>query len=258
VIALRIFAGNLQSGIYDLLSMFYLAVPGVILVTLYYAIVSSTVSLFDRSGKTYHRLMRQWSRVLLWLFRIKVSIRGTENLDYTTNYVYLANHSSYLDIIAIGATVPDDVRFIFKEELGRIPFFGWSLKIGPYILMDRADPRNALQSIETAARQIREGTSVIIFPEGTRSSDGDVAPFKRGGLMLATKSGVPLVPVAIVGAYELLPRHRSTVLPGKIEVVVGKAIQPPATMSRADEMALQNRVREEIQTMLDEGRRNRA
>lgn len=237
--------------------LFYLAVPCVILVTLYYAIVSSTVSLFDRSGKIYHRLMRQWSRALLWLFRVKVSVSGTENLDFSTNYVYLANHSSYLDIIAIGATLPDDVRFIFKAELGRIPFFGWSLKIGPYILMDRADPRNAMASIETAASQIREGTSVIIFPEGTRSSDGNVAAFKRGGFLLATKSGVPLVPVAIVGSYDLLPRHRSTVLPGKIEVIVGKPIQPPATLNRAQESALQGEVKTQIEILLEEGRARR-
>jgi 1-acyl-sn-glycerol-3-phosphate acyltransferase len=237
--------------------MYYLAVPGVILVTLYYAIVSIVAARLDPSGKVYHRMMRGWSRSLLWLFRVKVTVRGTEKLDYSTNYVYLANHSSYLDIIAIGATLPDDVRFIFKEELGKIPFFGWSLKFGPYILIDRADARNAMASIEKAASQIREGTSVIIFPEGTRSSDGNLGPFKRGGFMLATRSGVPLVPVAIVGAHELMPRDTLKAKPGRIDVLVGTPIIPPATMNRAAETELQATVRARIEELLEEGRRLR-
>ncbi len=237
--------------------LFYLAVPFVILVTLYYAIVSIVAARLDSSGKSYHTLMRQWSRALLWLFRVKVSVRGTENLDFSSNYVYLANHSSYLDIIAIGATLPDDVRFIFKEELGKIPFFGWSLKYGPYILIDRADARNAMASIEKAASQIREGTSVIIFPEGTRSADGQIGAFKRGGFMLATKSGVPLVPVAIVGAHELLPRDTLKVKPGRIEVIVGRPIVPKGSLNRAEEGALQAEVRAGIEELLEDGRRAR-
>lgn len=229
---------------------FYLVMPFVALVTIYYSFASILAMRFDKSGRVYHRMMRRWSKILLWLFGIRASIRGAEHLDRSVNYVYLPNHSSYLDIIALGATVPDDMRFIFKKELTKVPVFGWTLAAGPYILMDRTDPRNALASIEEAAAQIRDGASVVIFPEGTRTPDGTLGAFKRGGLMLATKSGVPMVPVAIRGTYKLLSRHDKKVRPGRVEVVIGTPIAGRRNPSRAEEQALQGEIREQLEGML--------
>jgi 1-acyl-sn-glycerol-3-phosphate acyltransferase len=230
---------------------FYLVAPLVILVTIYYSLASILVTLVDRSGRHYHKMMRRWSKILLWLFGIRTSIRGAENIDGSTSYVYLANHSSYLDIIALGATVPDDMRFIFKKELTKVPVFGWTLAMGPYILIDRTDPRNAMASIEEAAAQIRDGASVAIFPEGTRTPDGALGPFKRGGLMLATKSGVPMVPVAIRGTYRLLSRHDKKVRPGRVEVIIGTPIPGRQNITRAEEGALQVEIREQLERMLE-------
>ncbi|HVZ40964.1 MAG TPA: lysophospholipid acyltransferase family protein [Candidatus Kapabacteria bacterium] len=229
---------------------FYVALPFVLLVTLFYSIVSILVSLVDRSGRVYHRLMRQWSRALLWLFGIRTRVHGTENLERGTCYVYLANHASYLDIIVLGVTIPDSIRFIFKRELARIPFFGWTLALGPYILIDRADARNALGSIERAARQIGEGASVAIFPEGTRTRDGNLGAFKRGGFMLATRSGVPMVPVAIRGTYALLSRTDRRVRPGMVDVFIGKPIPPRPDMTRSQEHELQEEIRSTLMAML--------
>ncbi len=229
---------------------FYLVLPLVALVTIYYSITSIIIMRFDRSGKRYHRMMRRWSKILLWLFGIRTSVRGAEHIDRSTNYVYLPNHSSYLDIIALGATIPDDIRFIFKKELAKIPIFGWTLAAGPYILIDRADPRNALASIEEAASQIRDGASVAVFPEGTRTSDGTLGPFKRGGLLLATRSGVPMVPVAIRGTYKLLSRHDTKVRPGLVEVIIGTPIAGRQEMTRAQETALQGEIRQQLEQML--------
>lgn len=234
---------------------FYLVIPIVILLTIYHSISSMISIMIDRSGKGYHRVLRRWSRNLLWLFGIKTGLRGAENLDPSTHYVFLANHSSYLDIIALGATIPDDIRFIFKKELAKIPIFGWGLAMGPYILIDRTDARNAMASIENAASQIREGASVVIFPEGTRTPDGKLGPFKRGGLMLATKSGVPMVPVAIIGTYQLLSRHDSRVRPGKVEVIIGTPIAGKRDMNRAEETAMQNEIHAQLERLLESGRR---
>lgn len=230
---------------------FYLVAPFVALITIYYSITSIIVALLDKSGHRYHRILRRWSRALLWLFGVRTTIRGVEHIDRSRNYVYLANHSSYLDIIALGATIPDEIRFVFKRELARIPLFGWTLALGPYILMDRTDPRNAMASIEVAAKQIREGASVAIFPEGTRTSDGHLAPFKRGGFLLALKSGVPMVPVAIKGTYQLLNRNDRKVRPGHVEIVIGTPISYEQELTRPEETALQNRIHEELRLMLD-------
>lgn len=231
---------------------FYLAAPFVALVTLYYSIASTLVSLFDKSGRFYHRQMRRWSRILLWLFGVKATVRGAEKLKKGTNYVYLPNHSSYLDIIALGATIPDDIRFIFKRELAKIPLFGWSLSSGPYILIDRTDARHAMESIEMAARQIAEGASVVIFPEGTRSHDGKIGPFKRGGIHLAIKSGVPMVPVAVRGTYRLLSRHDKKVRPGKVEVIIGQPIEGNPMATKGEEMVIQGEIRRQLEAMLEE------
>lgn len=229
---------------------FYLVLPLVALVTLFFSVVSILAALVDRSGRIYHRFMRSWSRTLLRLFGIRTSVSGTENLTPGAHYVYLANHASYLDIIALGVTIPDDIRFIFKRELARIPFFGWTLSLGPYILIDRADPRNAMASIERAAAQIREGASAVIFPEGTRTQDGKLGGFKRGGVLLATLSGVALVPVAIHGTYGLLSRHDRRVRPGHVHVSIGRPIPGVANATRTDEQALQRAVRLQLEEML--------
>jgi len=229
---------------------FYLVAPLVALITIYHSFSSMIAARFDRSGRSYHRVMRRWSKTMLWLFGVRTRMRGGEHLDRSTNYIYLVNHSSYLDIPVLGVTIPDDIRFVFKKELTKVPIFGWGLAMGSYILMDRTDARNAMTSIERAAGQIREGASVAIFPEGTRTSDGKLGPFKRGGLLLATKAGVPMVPVAIRGTYQLLSRHDSAVKPGNVEVIIGTPIKGKRDMTRAEEMALQGEIRRQLEEML--------
>jgi len=235
--------------------LFYLALPFVILDTILHTFLSMGAALIDRSGRLYNAVLRRWSKDLLWLLRIKATVHGVENIQRGTNYVYLANHASYLDIITLGATIPDNIRFIFKKEITKVPIFGWGLALGPYITIDRADPRNAMASIEKAAGEIRDGASVAIFPEGTRSPDGELGQFKRGGFLLATRSGVPMVPVAIKGTYQLLSRHDFRVKPGRVEVTIGTPIPGKQDMNRAEEQAVQAEVRAQLVRMLGESRR---
>ncbi len=223
----------------------------VILVTVLYSIGAILVRPFDRSHRVYHAMMRSWSRVLLKLLRVRVEVTGLDRVDRSKAYIYLANHSSYLDIIAIGAVLPGGGLFVYKEELTKVPVWGWSLRASPFIMIRRADPRDAMRSIERAAGEIREmGESVVIFPEGTRSADGRVQPFRRGGFLLAAKTGVPLVPLAIRGAAPLLPRGEWRVRPGTIQVEFGYPIPTPEAISRNQERELQTRLYDELSRMV--------
>ena len=231
--------------------LFYLSLPVVVVVTVYYSVASLIGMRFDPSFALFFSQMRKWARVLLRLFRIKVRARGTERIDPARKYVYVANHSSYIDILALLAAVPDDLRFVFKEELAKIPIFGYALRVGPNIIINRADPREAMGSIEHAAEQIRTGRgSVVIFPEGTRTVDGTLGEFKRGGFLLATRAGVPIVPVAIKGTQRLLPKDEWRVRQGEAEVIIGTPIDVPADVDRPRERAIQEETRMQLQEML--------
>ncbi|MCB0712829.1 MAG: 1-acyl-sn-glycerol-3-phosphate acyltransferase [Ignavibacteriae bacterium] len=231
--------------------LFYLSIPFVLLTTLIYSVIAALTRPIDRSARIYHSLMRGWSRTLLWLLRVKVNTVGREHLQEKTPYLFIANHSSYLDIIAIGVSLPNGGLFVYKEELTKVPVWGWSLRYSPFIMIRRTDPRKAMESIEGAAREIRERSqSVVIFPEGTRSTDGVLGEFKRGGFLLAAKTGVPLVPLAIQGSHKLLPRGDWRVRSGEITVNFGRPIPGRSELNRSEERELQERLREELQMML--------
>jgi 1-acyl-sn-glycerol-3-phosphate acyltransferase len=232
--------------------LFYLALPFFLLDTILCSALGVVAMLLDRSGSLYHTIFRFWSRSALRLFRVKVAVRGREHLDGASSYIYMPNHSSYLDISVLGAVIPDTFRFILKEELTKIPVFGWALRASPHIIIQRSDARNAMAGIEKAARDIAAGASVVIFPEGTRTKDGRLGEFKRGGFMLATKSGVPIVPVAISGTYALLPRTDWRVKPGRVEVIIGHPISNPMNPDRVAERAIMEETRARVEEMAGE------
>lgn len=233
--------------------LFYPAVPFVLIVTVFYSILAAATRPIDRNARIYHSLMRQWSHALLFLLRVKVTVRGLERLTPGTPYLFLANHSSYLDIIAVGAALPEGALLVYKEELTKIPIWGWSLKRSPFIMIRRADARDAMRSIERAAEEIRQrGQSVVIFPEGTRSADGTLGQFKRGGFLIAAKAGVPLVPLAIRGAQPLMPRSDWRVRPGNVQVIVGNPIPGRADLNRNEERLLLEDVRNQLVDLLGE------
>ncbi|MCE2503455.1 MAG: 1-acyl-sn-glycerol-3-phosphate acyltransferase [Chlorobi bacterium] len=232
--------------------LFYLSIPLVVLVTVIYSILAAITRPIDRNVRIYHALMRQWSCLLLILLRVRVRTSGREHLTPGTPYIFIANHASYLDIIAIGVSLPEGGLFVYKEELTKIPIWGWSLKMSPFIMIRRTDPRKAMESIEGAARDIRErGESVVMFPEGTRSTDGKLGEFKRGGFLLATKTGVPLVPLVICGSQPLMPRDDWRVRPGHIEVQIGKPIPGRSDLNRNEERELQERLHTTLISMLE-------
>ena len=162
---------------------------------------------FDRNGRIIHAYVAvPWAKMILRVCGVKVRVKGMENVKENLPHVFLTNHQSYFDIFALLAHLPADFKFILKQELMKIPLLGLSMKRAGYIAINREDPRGAVKSLREAAEKIKNGSSVVIFPEGTRSRDGRLQPFKSGGFHLALKAGCDVVPVAIINSRNIVPK----------------------------------------------------
>ena len=164
------------------------------------------VSLFSRTGNVAHLLARLWANAILWVSRARVTVSGVEKLDPQRSYIYMPNHQSNADIPLLLGRLPVQFRWLAKAELFKIPLFGRAMRGVGYISIDRSNRKSAFESLARAAETIRNGTSVLIFPEGTRSRDGRILPFKKGGFVLAVDSGVPIVPIVIHGTRNIVPK----------------------------------------------------
>lgn len=207
---------------------------------------------FDRGGDVVHLYARLWGKSILWASGVKVKVRGLEKITSRGPYIFMSNHLSAYDIFVLLAHLPLQFRWLAKAELFRIPIFGWAMSTAGYISLDRSSPRRAYRSMEEAARRIHEGVSVVIFPEGTRSRDGRLGPFMKGGFTLAVKAQVPVVPLAIKGTYEIMPPHTKKVLSrGEVVVVIGDPIETEG-LSLRDRDKLMEEVRRGIEEALKE------
>lgn len=176
------------------------------LLTIFWGVGSCLASLFDASGNKTHRCLTYWAKTNLALAGLRVKIEGLECLDPMQTYIFMPNHASFLDILLAFAYIPCNFRMITKEEIFCIPLMGWALKRSRQIPMDRANPRKGLASLSQAFNLLREGISITVFPEGTRTSDGEIKDFKATLFILPIRSGVPVVPVRIDGTFEALKR----------------------------------------------------
>ncbi len=159
----------------------------------------------DRSGRTYHRIAIFWSKMGLLAAGAGVEVEGTELIPRDQPLVFMGNHQSNFDILALYQAIPLRFNWLAKEELFKLPFLGASMRSAGYIPVNRSDGRGSLRSLDNAAKLVRDGTSVVIFPEGTHSKDGKLLPFKRGGFILAAKAGMPVVPFSISGSMNINP-----------------------------------------------------
>lgn len=171
-------------------------------------------------------LMKVWSRGLLRASGCRVTATSESELDPTRGYVFLANHQSLFDIPAVLTTVPQQVRFAAKRTLFRIPIFGWSLYAGGFIPVDRGVGSKAQDTFAAARQRLVRGISVLFFPEGTRSPDGRVAAFQRGGFLLALKENILIVPVGIGGTIGIQRRGSFAIHPREVTVAYGKPVDP--------------------------------
>lgn len=221
--------------------------------TSFVATLELLITPFHRTGKLFHTLARFWARIILKICGVKIKLQGIEQIDFSRSYIYVSNHASQFDIPAVVAGIPDQIRIVYKKELEKIPIFGWGLKYGKtYISIDRGRGQDAIQSLEDAANKIRNGASVLLFGEGTRSADGKLQQFKRGPFNLAMRAGVPIVPVAINGSYKILPKHSFRIRPGTITLVLSSPIKPPENEGKEAELNLRDEVRAAIERNLKE------
>ena len=193
--------------------------------TIIFCIWALILALFDKKGRLIHYYTAApWAKIALWVCGIKVITKGRENLDTRFPRIYMTNHQSYFDIFALLAYLPVDFKFIVKQELMNIPLFGFAMRRAGYIGIERKDPRKAVRSINNAAERIKNGTSVVIFPEGTRSIDGRLQSFKGGGFKLAIRTGCDIVPVTITDSYRIVPKGSLTINKGSFGIHIGKPI----------------------------------
>jgi len=177
-------------------------------------------ALLGRTGKAAFFLMQTWAWLVLRVSGIRVVVRGRENVEPGRRYVILSNHQSHFDIPSLVTSLGEPYRWVIKKELRRIPLFGHALAASRNIFIDRSDSSSAMRSIQEGAAQLPEGTGMLFFPEGTRSRDDNMLPFKKGAFVAAQDSGMPILPVTVNGSRRCLPKGSAVFRPGTIEVVI--------------------------------------
>lgn len=220
---------------------------GVVAISMFFGLLAILSIPIDKGGRLFHANARNWAHAVLRLCGIRVSIRGVEKILPFRHYVYVSNHASAFDIPAIIAAVPDQIRIVYKKELEKIPIFGWGLRWGSYIGIERSGSRDVLKSLDRAAAMIRDGASVLLYAEGTRTMDGLLQPFKRGAFALAVRAGVPVVPLTINGSYSILRKHSIVVRPGDVEVVLAEPIEIRQREGKEAEKELMEKVHAAIE-----------
>jgi len=193
-------------------------------ITAFMSFWSVVFSFFANAENNVHKVATLWAKILLLICNTKAEVIGKENVLLGKPQIFMANHQSDFDIFIVLAHIPGQFGWLVKKELFNIPIFGAAMKSAGYIELDRNDREKALQSLDQAALSIREGKSIMVFPEGTRSPDGEIKKFKHGTFYLAIKSGVPIVPISIIGSGEILPKRSLKIKPGKIKLIIGKPI----------------------------------
>ncbi|HHP7236384.1 MAG TPA: lysophospholipid acyltransferase family protein [Desulfobacterales bacterium] len=214
-----------------------------ILLTILLAPLAVAVGLVSKNGNVAHWIARCWGRSILWISRVPVTVNGLANIPSgNASFVFMANHLSNFDIPILLARLPVQFRWLAKRELFDIPLFGRAMRGCGYISIDRGNLHSAIRSLHRAAEIVRNGTAVMIFPEGTRSPDGKIHPFKKGGFVLTVDAGVPIVPLILHGTWHIMPKGRKMVRPRPVTLDV---LQPVDTSEydRRSKEALMDRIK---------------
>lgn len=224
--------------------------PLLIISTLFFGVMAVIISTLvnQRIGSYIGGVI--WARFNSYITPMLVTVSGRENIQKGQSYVVVSNHQSYYDIFLIYGWLGVDLKWIMKKELRKIPGIGFgSAKVG-HIFIDRSNSKKALESINEAKRKLVNGTSVVIFPEGTRSKNGDLGPFKRGAFKIAFDLGLPILPVTIIGTKDILPANSINLLPGKVKMVIHSPINL-VNVSEKEENKIIEEVKATIQSAQD-------
>ncbi|MBI5966447.1 MAG: 1-acyl-sn-glycerol-3-phosphate acyltransferase [Deltaproteobacteria bacterium] len=217
--------------------------------TLILGTVAIFLSLFDSSGNIPHLVARLWGKIQLRTTGTQVKIQGLENINPHDSYILVSNHQSNFDIFALLGYLPIQFRWTAKAELFRTPFMGWAMSRIGYIPIERDSPKKAYRSMLQAAEKVKEGVSVMIFPEGTRSPDGKLQPFKKGVFLIALKSQAPILPITIRGTEKIMPKGDWHTYPGRVQITIEQPIET-AGMPPKKEGELSERVRNTLKKHL--------
>ena len=201
-----------------------------VFVTVFWTIIFGIITIitfpFDfTKGKILSKIVKFWARMIFFTARVKIQIIGIENLDMLKNYIFAANHSSSLDIPLMLGYIPFWIVPISKIELKWIPFLGWAMQMAGHVFVDRRNHEKAMLSISNIKESLlKTPRSILLFPEGSRSNDGQIKPFKSGGLGLGISTGIPIVPVAIIGTFESLGKESTSFENNLLTVQIGSPI----------------------------------
>lgn len=210
--------------------------------TAFMVVTAVAGSTLKRDPGLFKRAQRFWARGLLRFWGVELRVVGADNVDPNRSYVVMANHLSYVDIVALFVALPVLPGFLAKKELTRVPFLAAALRHGGHVVIDRGSHNRAMAALDRAAQQVREGRTVLIFPEGTRGDSDTVGAFKGGGFRLARKAMVPILPVGLRGCRAVFPRRSLLIRPGVVEVHIGAPLAPEVA-AELDFRELTDRVR---------------
>ena len=186
--------------------------------------MAAVAAFLNSQGNGADHISRFWGRLNLLLSGVSMSVSGHDFIDKNQSYITMANHQSYYDVFALIGYLPLPLKWVMKMELRKIPVFGIACEKVGHIYVDRGSSEKARKSLKTASEKIRAGSSVVFFPEGTRSPDGKLQSFKKGGFVMALETGVPILPVTVVGGRKILPKESLRILPGDMKLIIHKPI----------------------------------
>jgi len=223
--------------------------PLVALSTVFFGCISLVCGLWDRSGRQQHAIASLWARSLLRIALSPVTVVGLERIQ-PGPAVYASNHLSYYDTPVLFARLPFQFRILAKQSLWKIPFIGWYLNHSGQVPVDAKDNRSMIASLGRGVATLKAGLPLVLFPEGGRAETGQIQDFMSGACFMAIKAQVPVVPIALIGTYELLPIHTYHLTPRPLLAVIGNPI-PTTGLTTRDAAALTARVRQAIAAMYD-------
>jgi 1-acyl-sn-glycerol-3-phosphate acyltransferase len=231
------------------LRSYFIMAPLIWAYTLVLGTVSLFCSFFDPNGRIQHDLARLWSKLIMKTILSPVKVTGIDHVDASRPRVYAATHASALDIPILYVYLPFQFRIVFKSELLLYPFVGWHLKRSGQVCINQQNPSASIGAIKSALRSLKNGMPLVIFPEGGRTPDGKLLPFLPGAFFLAIKAQADIIPIALIGTFDLLPMNTYHIKSHPLEMRVGKPI-PTTGMGLHDTEAVSSKVRAAIQDLV--------
>ena len=226
-----------------------IALPILIVATIATALLTILVSALGMSGSLGYTIPHYWAKLWCVLMFVRIEVRGRENIDSKTSYVFVANHQGAYDIFLIFGYLNHSFKWMMKKSLEKIPFVGYACKVSRHIMVDRSSAAAIQRTMDNAKHILKDGMSLVVFPEGSRTPDGKIKPFKRGAFMLAAEFRLPIVPLSIDGSFAVMTKNSYAINPGKIILTIHKPIPPLPASADDSKAAMESMMQESFNTI---------